>query len=67
MKDSIQSEAVGRRQVLKGRFWHDCNRLTTAINVRVYDFKKASPKSNAPETRMDARAVFTTLLTCLRL
>ena len=44
-----------------------CSRLTIAINVCVYDFIKASPKSNAAQTRMDARDVFTTLIICLRL
>ena len=33
----------------------------------VYDFRNSCRKSNGPQTRMDARAVFTTLITCLRL
>jgi hypothetical protein len=34
---------------------------------RVYNFKKPWFQSNGPQTRMDARPVFTTLVTCLRL
>ncbi len=44
-----------------------CSRSTIAINASVYEFKKASPKSNAPQTRMDAGAMFTTLMACLQL
>ena len=56
-------KAVARLYLLLAR----SSRSTIAINVCVYDFKKASPKSNATQTRMDARDVFTTLMTCLRL
>ena len=38
-----------------------CSRM--AIEVCVYDFIKASPKSNALQSRMDAGSVFTTLIT----
>ena len=39
------------------------SRSHCALDPCVYDFKKSSPKSNAPQTRMDARGVFTTLIT----
>ena len=44
-----------------------CSCWTIAINVCVYDFIKASLKSNAPQTRMDVGRMFTTLIACLRL
>ena len=43
------------------------SRLKIAICVSVYDFIKASQKSNALQTRMDVGRMFTTLIACLRL
>lgn len=47
--------------------WGAIARKRAPSKVRVYDFKNPSRISNSLETRMDARAVFTTLITCLRL
>jgi hypothetical protein len=42
-----------------------CQQLT--VTQLVYDFRNLSVQSNTPQIRMDARPMFTTLLTCLRL
>ena len=63
--NATDSETEETRAILTESM--NCRCLADAINVHVYDFINLSPKSNAPQTRMDARAVFTTLLTCLRL
>src|SRR5450830_215623 len=66
---TIQASKLSFPKAAAGEYPQSLHRSRShcALDPCVYDFRKSSPKSNAPQTRMDARGVFTTLLTCLRL